>query len=181
MFESCSGGGGRIDLGILRYVEDFWLSDNVDSLDNLFMFEGYSMAYAPKAKMMWVNDPFQWTGRSPSLTFRFHQAMTGALGLGANLLKWTAAEMQEARDHIETYKRIRHIVQHGSLYRLASLRDGTGLRFSISPQMAPKPFCWSSCRRRALAPIAGGSGCKGWRQRRAIRSPGRRMCSAARP
>lgn len=129
MFESCSGGGGRIDLGILRYVEDFWLSDNVDALDNLFMFEGYSMAYAPKAKMMWVNDPFQWTNRSPSLTFRFHQAMTGALGVGANLLQWTAAEMAEARSHIETYKRIRHIVQHGSLYRLASLRDGDWAAF----------------------------------------------------
>jgi alpha-galactosidase len=129
MFESCSSGGGRIDLGILRFVEDFWLSDNVDSLDNLFMFEGYSLAYAPKAKMMWVNDPFHWTNRAPSLTFRFHQAMTGALGLGANLLQWTAAEMAEARSHIETYKRIRHVVQHGSLYRLASLRDGDWAAF----------------------------------------------------
>ena len=129
MFESCSSGGGRIDMGIQRYVEDFWLSDNVDPLDNLFMFEGYSMAYAPKAKMMWVNDPFHWTNRSPSLAFRFHQAMTGALGLGANLLQWTATEMAEAKEHVATYKRIRHIVQQGQLYRLSSLRTGDWAAF----------------------------------------------------
>jgi alpha-galactosidase len=129
MFESCSSGGGRIDLGILRYVEDFWLSDNVDALDNLLVFEGYSMAYAPKAKMMWVTDPSQWTGRSPSLSFRFHQAMTGALGLGANLLHWTDVEMEEARGHIDTYKRIRHIIQHGNLHRVASLRSGDWAAF----------------------------------------------------
>ncbi|MBE2238972.1 MAG: alpha-galactosidase [Caldilineaceae bacterium] len=129
MFESCSSGGGRVDLGILRYVEDFWMSDNVDPLDNLLMYEGYSMAYAPKAKMMWVNDPFHWTNRAPSLTFRFHQAMTGALGVGANLLRWSAEEMTEAREHIAMYKRIRPIVQHGRLYRLASLREGDWAAF----------------------------------------------------
>jgi alpha-galactosidase len=124
LFESCSSGGGRVDLGILRYVEDFWMSDNVDPLDNILMFEGYSMAYPPKAKMMWVNDLFEHTQRDAPLSFRFHQAMTGALGLGANLVNWSPAELEAARRHIATYKSIREIVQHGDQYRLASLRQG---------------------------------------------------------
>ena len=33
--ESCSGGGGRVDLGILRYVDEVWPSDNTDPFDRL--------------------------------------------------------------------------------------------------------------------------------------------------
>ena len=50
--------------------------------------------------------------------------MTGSLGLGANLTRWSAAEMEAARQYIATYKSIRETVQHGDLYRLASLRHG---------------------------------------------------------
>ncbi len=31
--ESCSGGGGRVDLGILRYTDEVWTSDNTDAFD----------------------------------------------------------------------------------------------------------------------------------------------------
>lgn len=129
LFESCSSGGGRIDLGVLRYVDDFWLSDNVDPLDNIFMYEGYSQVYPAKAKMMWVNDTFDFTQREASLDFRFHQAMTGALGLGANLTKWSREEIGRAQEHIATYKSIRETVQHGDLYRLASMREGDWAAF----------------------------------------------------
>ncbi len=30
-FESCAGGGGRIDLGVLTRVEQVWTSDNTDA------------------------------------------------------------------------------------------------------------------------------------------------------
>ena len=33
--ESCSGGGGRVDLGILRYTDEVWPSDNTDPFDRL--------------------------------------------------------------------------------------------------------------------------------------------------
>ena len=46
--ESCSGGGGRIDLGILQRVDEVWTSDNTDAFDRLRIQEGFSMAYAPK-------------------------------------------------------------------------------------------------------------------------------------
>ena len=44
--ESCSGGGGRIDLGILRRVDEVWTSDNTDAFDRLRIQEGFSQAYA---------------------------------------------------------------------------------------------------------------------------------------
>jgi alpha-galactosidase len=49
--------------------------------------------------------------------------MTGALGVGANLLTWSDEQMEEARQAISLYKEIRETVQHGHLYRLRSPRD----------------------------------------------------------
>ena len=33
--ESCSGGGGRVDLGILARTDQFWTSDNTDAFDRI--------------------------------------------------------------------------------------------------------------------------------------------------
>ncbi len=33
----CSGGGGRVDYGALKYFNEFWLSDNTDPLERIFM------------------------------------------------------------------------------------------------------------------------------------------------
>ena len=123
LFESCSGGGGRVDLGILARMDQVWTSDNTDPLDYLFMAEGNSMAYAPKTRMMWVTDSKEMNDRLPNLQFRFHAAMTGALGIGANLLNWSEDDRVEARTLIAEYKEIRETVQHGLLYRLRSPRE----------------------------------------------------------
>ena len=123
LFESCSGGGGRVDLGILHWMDQVWTSDNTDPLDYLFMAEGNSMAYAPKTRMMWVTDAKEMNDRLPNLRFRFHAAMTGALGIGANLLNWSEADRTQARTLIAEYKEIRETIQHGLLYRLRSPRE----------------------------------------------------------
>ena len=44
-FESCAGGGGRVDLGILRRVEQVWTSDNTDAWDRVKIQEGFTQAY----------------------------------------------------------------------------------------------------------------------------------------
>ncbi len=35
--ESCSGGGGRVDLGVMHYTDEVWTSDNTDPFDRLLM------------------------------------------------------------------------------------------------------------------------------------------------
>jgi alpha-galactosidase len=61
-------------------------------------------------------------GRSTPLETRFLVAMQGALGVGANLNKWTPADFALATRMIAAYKRVRATVQLGELYRLASPR-----------------------------------------------------------
>ena len=126
-FEGCSGGGGRVDLELMRRVEEFWTSDNTDAFDRLKIQEGYSYLYAPKSMMAWVTDVPNMNGRSTPLRYRYLVAMQGSLGIGGNLNKWSAEDMAYSAKMVEVYKSIRKTVQEGALYRLASPRGGNGL------------------------------------------------------
>jgi alpha-galactosidase len=122
-FESCAGGGARIDFGILRYADQVWPSDNTDAFDRLSIQEGFSYAYSPHVMMCWVTEsPHSFNGRVLPLSFRFHSSMMGGLGIGANLKHWSEEEQAEAASYIELYKAIRPVVMDGNLYRLSSLR-----------------------------------------------------------
>jgi len=117
--ESCSGGGGRVDLGIMRYVEQFWPSDDTEAFDRLTIQQGFTYAYTPHVMVDWVTDVPNFNGRSVPLQFRFLVAMEGAMGIGANLNRWSDEDMALARQMIQYYKSIRETVQNGELYRLA--------------------------------------------------------------
>jgi len=119
--ESCSSGGGRVDLGILRYFDQVWTSDNTDAYDRLAIQEGFSRAYAPLLMMAWVTDvPNNADNRTVSLPYRFLVAMQGSLGIGNNLNKWSPEDFDTAKHMIAEYKTIRDTVQHGNQYQLVS-------------------------------------------------------------
>ena len=40
--ESCSGGGGRVDLGIMGMTDEVWTSDNTDPFDRLRIQDGFT-------------------------------------------------------------------------------------------------------------------------------------------
>jgi alpha-galactosidase len=122
--ESCSGGGARIDLGVLKRVDEVWTSDNTEAFDRLRIQEGFSYAYAPKIMSAWVTDVPNMNHRSTPLQYRFLVAMQGALGIGANLNKWNTEDFTLARKMIALDKQIRATVQTGALYRLLSPREG---------------------------------------------------------
>ncbi|MEV5320416.1 alpha-galactosidase [Streptomyces sp. NPDC052687] len=119
-FESCSGGGGRIDLGVLGRTEQVWTSDNTDPLDRLAIQHGFSQIHPACVMAAWVTDSpnTQLNGRTSSLRFRFVSAMAGVLGIGGDLTRWTDEELAEARGWVDLYKEIRPLVQRGDLYRL---------------------------------------------------------------
>ncbi|WP_405953354.1 alpha-galactosidase [Streptomyces prunicolor] len=119
-FESCSGGGGRIDLGIMSRTDQVWTSDNTDPLDRLAIQHGFSQIHPARVMAAWVTDSpnTQLNDRVSSLRFRFVSAMAGVLGVGGDLSEWTEEELAEARRWVDLYKEIRPLVQHGDLHRL---------------------------------------------------------------
>ena len=134
--ESCSGGGGRVDLGIMGLTDQVWASDNTDPVDRLLIQDGFTQAYAPGAMMAWVTDSPNWVNkRATPLSYRFLSAMQGGLGIGTNLNHWAEADFATARRYVDVYKRIRETVQRGDLYRLH--RPQTGDVQSTTLYVAP--------------------------------------------
>lgn len=127
LWQSCSGGGGRADIGILRFADQIWVSDNTLATSRLNIQHGFSQLFPASVMEAWVTDG-TWTPDHTvvpvSLEYRFHAAMCGVLGVGTNLFHLSDAEKRETRRWIDFYKNIRHIVQFGDQYRLADPRSG---------------------------------------------------------
>jgi alpha-galactosidase len=143
--QSCSGGGGRVDLGVLRRTDEVWPSDNTDALDRLRIQHGYGQVYPTATMAAWVTDvPNFLTGRTVPLRFRFHVAMAGALAIGGDLPEWTDEERAEAARWVALYRRIARVVQHGDLYRLAPPdRDGlVAVQYAAPDAGESVVFCW---------------------------------------
>ena len=124
--EDCSGGGGRVDLGILKYADEVWISDNTDPFDRLAMQDGFSYAYTPQVMMAWVTASPHWLNkRTTSLEYRLLSSMQGSLGIGDDIGKWTPEETATAKRLIAAYKQVQPTIVQGDLYRLISPRNGS--------------------------------------------------------
>jgi alpha-galactosidase len=127
--ESCAGGGGRVDMGILERIDQFWTSDNTDAIDRILIQEGFSYAYAPKFMMGRVPPVVSKSGYSNTragapLEFRFLVGMMGSLGISLNLNALSEEDTATVRRMVGLYKEIRDTTQRGDLYRIKSLRTG---------------------------------------------------------
>ena len=121
LFEGCSGGGARFDLGVLSYHPQIWTSDNTDGLERLFIQYATSFAYPPIAMGAHISSvPNHITHRSIPLKWRALVAMSGNFGVEADITKWSRRDQKELASYIETYKEIRPLVQFGDFYRLES-------------------------------------------------------------
>lgn len=121
LFESCSGGGGRFDPGMLYYMPQVWTSDNTDAVSRLKIQYGTSLVYPPITMGAHVSAvPNHQVHRITSLEMRGNVAMAGNFGYELDLGKLSEKEMQEVKQQVGFYKEIRHIIQFGSFYRLLS-------------------------------------------------------------
>ncbi len=118
--EDCSGGGGRVDLGMIARTGQFWASDNTDPYDRLMIQEGCSLLFAPVLTSCWVTDTPSHARRAgrDDLRYKFHVAMEGTLGIGANINRLTDQQLGVCREEISRYKTLRHVIHQGDLYRL---------------------------------------------------------------
>lgn len=119
LFESCSGGGGRYDPGMLYYMPQTWASDNIDSLNRVAIQFGTSIAYPASTMSCHVSAaPNHQTGRITTLKSRGEIAMAGTFGYELDVTKITAGEKDAIRRQVSRYREIRRTVLFGDLYRL---------------------------------------------------------------
>ena len=119
LFESCAGGGGRNDLGMLYYMPQAWASDNTDAIGRLSIQEGTGLIFPAVSVGAHVSAvPNHQTGRVTPLATRGHVAMLGNLGYELDLHALPERKLDEIAQQVETYKSIRKTVQFGDYYRL---------------------------------------------------------------
>jgi len=132
LFESCSGGGGRFDPGMLYYMPQTWTSDNSDAISRLKIQYGTSIVYPTSTMGAHVSAvPNHQVHRMTSLDIRGHVAMSGNFGYELDLTKFTDEEKDIVKDQIALYKEIRPLVQFGDFYRLLSPFEGNETAWMI--------------------------------------------------
>ncbi len=125
LFESCSGGGGRFDPGILYYMPQTWTSDNTDAVERLKIQYGTSLAYPASAMGAHVSAvPNHQVHRTTPLSMRGDVAMSGNFGYELDLTVFTEEEKEAVKAQVAFYKEIRTLVQQGDMYRLKSPFEG---------------------------------------------------------
>lgn len=121
LFESCSGGGGRYDAGMLYYMPQTWTSDNTDAIARLKIQYSTSFVYPTSTMGAHVSAiPNHQTERNTSLEIRGNVAMSGVLGYELDLTKLTEEEKVIISNQVEFYKEHRKLLQFGTLIRLKS-------------------------------------------------------------
>lgn len=118
LFEGCSAGGNRFDLGILCYFPQIWASDNTDALCRVDIQNGYSYGYPMSVVSAHVSAcPNHQTLRNTPLETRFHVACFGVLGYECNFSDMKKEELEEIKAQIQLYKEWREVLQKGEFYR----------------------------------------------------------------
>lgn len=127
LFEGCSAGGNRFDLGILSYFPQIWASDDTDALCRAEIQNGYSYGYPMSVVSAHVSScPNHQTLRVTPLETRFHVAAFGLCGYECNLGDMKEEERAAVKAQIALYKEWRDVLQWGSFYRGRSFYDGKG-------------------------------------------------------
>ncbi|MCK0470468.1 alpha-galactosidase [Halalkalibacter sp. APA_J-10(15)] len=121
LFESCSGGGGRFDPGMLYYMPQTWTSDNTDAISRLKIQYGTSLVYPIRSMGAHVSAvPNHQVHRETPIEVRGHVAMSGNFGYELDVTTLSSEEHQVIKEQVAYYKTIRHIVQFGEMYRLVN-------------------------------------------------------------
>ncbi len=117
VIETCSGGGGRYDLGMMHYGFQIWASDNTNPYDRTWMQRSALLAYPAATMSCHVSNPGE---DLKSLDFRYKVAVGGMLGYELNILRMTEPVKNEMARQVNEYKTFEHIVRLGDYYNLVS-------------------------------------------------------------
>lgn len=143
--QACASGGGRANYGYLPYFDEFWVSDNTDALQRVYMQWGTSYFFPAIAMASHISAaPNHQTFRSIPLKYRIDVAMSGRLGMEIQPKNMTDEEKDLCRKAIADYKTIRPVVQFGDIYRLMSPYDKLGVAslMYVSPEKDKAAFYW---------------------------------------
>ncbi|MER7299341.1 alpha-galactosidase [Nocardioides sp. NPDC127514] len=132
--EACSGGGGRLDLGVLERTDRAWVSDCIDAHEGHRLVRWTGLILPPELMGTHVGSSTDHTtGRQHTLRFRAGTAVWGHLGIEWDLTTMTDEEREELRAWIALHKRFRGLLHSGRVVRADAVPDGLQLDGVVAP------------------------------------------------
>lgn len=125
LLEGCAGGGGRFDLGMFCYFDQFWTSDNSDAVERQFIQTGTSYGYPAMVMGAHVSAcPNHQTSRITDINTRGCVAMGGQFGYELDLNTLSEEEIEKVRKQIKLCKELAPVFHKGDMHRIRSPFDG---------------------------------------------------------
>lgn len=124
--ESCSGGGARMDWGILQRTDRVWASDCIDAHERQAIQRWTTLMVPPELMGSHVGDGrAHTTGRMHDLDYRAGTALFGHFGIEWDLAKAADDDVERLRGWIDRYKQMRPLLHGGTVVR-ADTGDAAG-------------------------------------------------------
>lgn len=141
--ESCSSGGGRVDLGMVQHADRFWGSDCNDALERQSIQRYTSFAIPPELIGAHIGPTHSHTtGRTHELSFRAVTALFGHAGLEWDLTETTAEERKHLADWASYYKQKRGLLHSGKVVRVDHSEEAAYVHGVVSHDKSEAIFAY---------------------------------------
>ncbi|MGO1714690.1 MAG: alpha-galactosidase [Ancrocorticia populi] len=151
--ESCSSGGGRVDLEMVQHAQRFWLSDCIDPLERQHIQRWSSQLLAPELMGTHIaSEHSHTTGRVSDLSFRAATALWGHLGFELDLLSVSDEDLESLADWVTFYRDNRDFLLSGDLVRRDVADGSLWLNGVVSPGRDRALFALTSMFRSPMSP-----------------------------
>ena len=131
--ESCSSGGGRVDLGMIEHADRFWTSDQNDALERQEIQRWTGLVIPPEFLGTHIGPTVgHQTHRTHSISFRALNALFGHAGIEWNICEADTEETMVLKAYVDFYKANRGLLHSGTVVRSDEIVDSAYLYGTVS-------------------------------------------------
>ena len=145
--ESCSSGGGRIDLGMIDHADRFWTSDQNDALERQQIQRWTGLVIPPEYLGTHIGPTVSHqTHRTHSISFRALNALFGHAGIEWNIAEASDHEIQVLKEFVAFYKKNRELLHSGSAVRSDDIDGDAYLYGTVAQDKSQAIFTYMQLR-----------------------------------
>ena len=141
LIETCAGGGGRFDLGLLYFTPQIWCSDNTDFDWRAKIQYGTSFLYPPSAMGSHISkSPNPATKRKSTLMQRFEVAIMGSYGYELDPAEISEAEKKRCKRLSERFQELEGFFENADFLRLSNPFEDSFFAYEFISKDRKKAF-----------------------------------------
>jgi alpha-galactosidase len=145
--ESCSSGGGRIDLGMVEHADRFWTSDCNDALERQYIQRYTQFAIPPEMLGSHIGPTHSHTThRVHALSLRAISALFGHAGLEWDITECTPEERVHLKSWASYYKANRSLLHTGKMIRVEQPDDAAFVHGVVAQDKSRAIFAYVTLR-----------------------------------